>query len=582
MGGILERLCSLRHLDRRYRELPASRDAGEFLHNALGSLGIRYELTGAAELATHGNGPTVVVCNHPFGAAEGMLLAALLLRYRRDIRIMANHYLCRIPELRELFIPVDPFGGDAAARRNLAPLRDAVRWVRQGGMLVVFPAGEVAHFSLRAGCVTDPQWSPTIGRLVRMTRAAVIPFFIEGANSRLFQLAGLLHPRMRTLMLPREMLNKQGRLVCIRAGAVIPYDRLERRDSDSELIAYLRFRTYLLRETGRNAGNGTAGNGRQAKPSIGRPLAAAVAPADLARDIGALPANQLLLEQGSARVYFASARQLGSVMHEIGRLRELTFRAVGEGTGRPLDLDEYDERYLHLFIWDQASQQIAGAYRLGLVDSILARHGRKGLYTWSLFHYQPGFLQRISPAIELGRSFIRPEWQRNHTSLLLLWKGIGQFVVRHPHYRVLFGPVSISSAYNHLSVQAMIGYLREHKLPRDLAHLVRPRRRPRQARDGRVGDIVLPRPVEMHALCDIVGEIEGEARSIPVLLKQYLKLGGQVLGFNVDQDFGDCVDALLMVDLPSTPAKVLKRYMGAGAVPGYLARHAPQPEWRAA
>lgn len=579
---MLERVLGLRQLDRLYRQLPVSSNIDEFLHNSLDLLGIRHELIRGSLDTVPQKGGTIVVCNHPFGGVEGMLLAALLRRHRTDVRIMANHYLCHVPELCNLFIPVDPFGGSTATRRNLGPLRDAVRWVRQGGLLVVFPAGEVSHLSLGAGFITDPPWSGTIGRLIRMTRAAVTPFCIDGSNSRLFQLAGLIHPRLRTLMLPRELINKRNSVVGIRIGSTIAAGKLPEEGRDSELIEYLRFRAYLLRDNSGEDGQASERTSSRRRTASARPLACARTPAELARDIAALPDEQLLLEQGSTRVYFGYARQLGCVMPEIGRLRELTFRAVGEGTGKALDTDAYDEHYVQLFAWDTACQQIIGAYRLGMVDDIIARFGRKGLYTWSLFDYQTDFLHQIAPAIELGRSFIRPEWQRNYASLLLLWKGIGQYIVRHPHYRVLFGPVSISDKYSYLSLQAMIGYLEEHNFPRNLAQQIRPRRKLRHSHGGRMGDIVLPRPASFDGLCDMVALIEEEKRGVPVLLKQYLKLGGQVLGFNVDRDFGYCVDALLLVDLPATPGKVLNRYMGNVAAKEYLMRHSYRTERKTA
>ena len=252
----------------------------------------------------------------------------------------------------------------------------------------MFPAGTVSHLHLRQGRVTDPEWSPTVGRLVHLARAVVVPAYIDGRNSNLFQLAGLVHPRLRTALLPREMINRHGREVSVRLGRVLAYEELAHLNDDARLMRHLRLRTYLLATPARRRPSVAWGIRRVER--IIDPLPGTL----LESELRALPSGQCLAEAGSMQVWYASADQIPWSVQEIGRLRELSFRDAGEGTGKRCDLDRYDEHYLHLILWDRSRRQIAGAYRLGLADQILQCFGSRGLYTQSLFRYRPSSLAK--------------------------------------------------------------------------------------------------------------------------------------------------------------------------------------------
>lgn len=564
----LERLSGLSRLDTLYRALPPAADTQAFLRQTLATLGVDYRVPQEELARIPREGPAVVVANHPFGAIEGVMLAHLLRGLRPDVKVMANYLLERIPELGGLFIGVDPFGGEAAARRNLRPLKEAMKWLDQGGLLVVFPAGAVSHLDPHSRRVTDPPWSPTIARLVRRVEAPVVPLYVDGRNGALFQAAGLLHPRLRTALLAREMLNKAGRTVTLRIGAPLPWARLKHLEDDQALIDHLRLRTYMLQDLHRRREEASRPGGR-AQPAA-QPLVEAVGAEWLRAEVAALPPTQRLCSGGELEVWYARAAQAPNLLREIGRLREVTFREVGEGTGKSIDLDLYDSYYLHLFVWNPRTGEVVGAYRLGPGDEILARYDRKGLYTFSLFHYGRKLLTRINPALELGRSFVRPEYQRSFSPLLLLWKGIGAFVAANPRYRILFGPVSISNEYAGLSQRLMVAFLRDNNFEPELARLVRPRR---PFRDGQRQRPEYAHVKDIEALSELIAQIEGDAKGAPILLKQYLKLGGRLLGFNVDRAFSDVVDGLIMVDLTETDPKVLQRYMGKEAAEAFLAYH---------
>lgn len=574
MGGWLERALeqalALRRLDSLYGELPEGLGDQEFLEASLRRLGVAWRVSEADRNRIPAAGPVVVVANHPYGGLEGILMAALLGQRRDDVRLLANHLLGRVPEMGRQIIGLDPFGGHQAHRRNAPALRRALEWLEGDGLLGCFPAGAVAHLRLRERTIADPAWYPTAARLARKAGATVVPMHFDGANSAWFQALGLLHPRLRTALLPRELINKGRHEIGVRIGDPIPPERLAALGSDQAATQYLRLCTDLLPERPDTEPDGPAA---EAPAPIAHPehIIAPQAREHLAAEVAALPAEQCLTEQNGLRVFQARADQIPAVLREIGRLREITFRAIGEGTGRAIDLDTYDDYYRHLFIWNPAAGDLVGAYRLGASDEILPARGRKGLYSYSLFKYKKALIQGMGPALELGRSFVRPEYQRSPASLFLLWKGIGRFLSQNPRYRYLFGPVSISGDYRHRSHQLMVEFLRARAWDAERARLVRPRT-PFKAKKGSAKAPLHGAVRDIEALSDLIGRIEPDGKGVPVLLRQYLKLGGRVAGFNVDPDFGQVLDGLIFVDLAETEQAVLARYMGREAASDFRSR----------
>ena len=550
-----------------------------FPNRVLNVMNVTWDMHLPADLKIPQKGPLVIVANHPFGGIEGILLISLLEKLRPDSKVMANYLLSSMPALRDYFFFVDPFGGAASKRANVRAMKGCLEWLEAGHGLGVFPAGEVSSIDLKTGQVRDPAWSPTIAKFVRRTKATVLPVYFSGRNGALFNMAGLIHPRLRTVMLPKQFVNKRNRNIHVEVGQPVSWREMEEFETDAELIKYMRLRTYVLaeRETAKASKKELPIKlpiRRRALKPYQAPIVDAVPSEELEAEIKALPEENHLLDAAEMSVYEALARDIPKCMREIGRLRETTYRAVGEGTNHEIDLDAYDEYYHHLFIWNREKKELVGAYRLGLADEICERLGVRGLYSVTCFKYDMRLVSRILPAIELGRSWVRAEYQRAFSSLLLLWKGICVFLVRHPKYTTLFGPVSISNDYLDSSRNMMLRSLRLSNLEKDLAKLVKPRHRIRKAKraEWNIPDFD-PYIDDLDLVSKMIQDIESDQKGIPILLRQYIKMGGKILAFNVDPDFNYSLDGLIAVDLLKCDPKVMRRYMGAKEYADYMAYH---------
>ena len=559
-GWLFEKFLLPHELDAAWTDASLEPSGQQLFEKLLELLGVECECAPGDLHRVPKRGPVVAVANHPFGMAEGIVLGSLLLRVRPDVKFLANSMLANIPGLGEYVFPVNTFGG--AARENWRSLRQSIDWVKKGGMLVVFPAGEVSSLRLSKLEISDSKWDDKVTRIIQMSGATSLPMFFHGVNSAMFQVAGLIHPRLRTMLLPRELANKRGGKIRISIGRAIKAQSLIRFEKEGEATDYLRQRTHLL-------------DIRQREPKkfwrVGLKPAAvipAVPGLTLRDEIDGLPAESKLLESGGYEVYAATAEQIPNALREIGRLREITFRQAGEGTGRSIDIDHFDRDYVHLFLWNTDSNQLAGAYRLAGTDVV------PELYTRTLFRFREGLIESMSPALELGRSFVRLEYQKSFSALLLLWKGIGRYVARHPRYRILFGPVSISREYSEASRALIIAYLRERCGNGDLARYVEPRREFHAPRLRGCDPRVLAHLLQnVEELSDAVADLEPDGKGVPVLLRQYLNCGGEMLAFNVDSAFSDVVDGLVMVDLTRMNRPQLEKYLGKEGAAGFLRLH---------
>ncbi|HVI10988.1 MAG TPA: GNAT family N-acyltransferase [Candidatus Binatia bacterium] len=567
-------LDKVRELFRRVRQAPQ----GFGMENLLAEMRVELRVDSGDVARIPAAGPVVAVANHPFGMLDGALLAVLLTRVRRDVKVMTNSLLRDVPELAEHCIFVDPFQTREAVEVNRRALRDALAWLRGGGMLAVFPAGEVSHLQFPQAEILDPLWNDTAARLIRKTGATALPIFFCGRNSVGFQLFGMIHPRLRTLFLLQEFLQQKGRTVEVRVGGEIPGESIAGIGSDREATEYLRWRTYLLQRRSRAENSWPLAVrskiSAEVQKKVQKPVATAEPSDALARELENLPAGRCLAESGDLAVYLARAEETPRMLLELGRLREITFRSAGEGSGKARDLDRFDRYYWHVLLWNRSERELVGAYRAGNTAEIIAERGVAGLYTSTLFRYDPQVFEKLGPAVELGRSFVRQEYQRQYAPLLLLWKGIAGLVVNHAGCPVLFGAVSVSNDYTKASREMIYRFFEPRMEKDELAGMIEPRRPFRPAG---------LRPWDCRAMCHAlrdledlsqpITDVETDGKGLPILLRQYTKIGGKMVGFNVDRKFSNTLDGLVVVDLRRTQPQVLDRYMGREAAEKFRGRH---------
>jgi putative hemolysin len=575
-GPLVERALGLRNLDRVYQDTLAAYEAlpedertcGAFMAAAVKAHGVAAVLDLPAGFEIPATGPLVVIANHPFGVTDPCLLGAFIGSKRKDLKIMTNALLGTMPEVADHAILVNPFGGPEAAKANLAGMKAALKHLTAGGALIIFPSGEVSSYKPGKGLDEAP-WSKHVGSLVRRTQSTVLPVYFPGANSALFQLAGVVNPRLRTGLLLREFAKQRGQQVEMRVGMPILYSKLRKFQNDEALTKFLRIHTLVLAERRKPDSVVPSAEG-----PTGDSGSEAVNP-DFHAEVEKLRCQgAALVSQGGLTVFAAFSHEIPALLQEIGRLREVTFRAVGEGTGQEIDLDGFDRYYEHLFLWDEQRQRIAGAYRLGKADLILREYGLKGLYTNTLFHFEKPFLAHLENAVEMGRSFITKDYQRTLTALPLLWKGIAHWMMRNPGYTKLFGPVSISKDYDKFSRKMMVEFLQENCLHEDLASFVKPRNPFRYMRTRRLmREFISAELREVDDCSALISSVETDRKGIPVLLKHYLRLNGTILSFNVDKEFSSVIDGLILVDLTETEPKLLAKYMGDKPCEEWLSLH---------
>ncbi len=576
LPGLAAKLTPVGKIRKLYRQAQQSPE-GFHLEALLSQMRIQMRISDVDQARIPKAGPVVVVANHPYGVLDGAILTVLLTRARPDVKVLTNFLLADIPELQEHCIFVDPFHTDRSLESNRRPLREALSWLQGGGMLAIFPAGEVSHWQGAGAHITDPEWSDTAVRLIRKTGATTLPIYFCGHNGVGFQVLGMLHPKLRTAFLLQEFIQQEGKTIEVRVGSTVPQESIQACPDDREAAEYLRWRTYLLARRKKAEISWPRALRSRFAEKIQEPLAAPVSSDLLSEEIRTLSPSRVLAENGELTVYLGETSEIPNLLLEIGRLRELTFRLAGEGTGLSRDVDAFDDYYSHVLLWNHRKQELVGAYRAGNTAEILAKHGVAGLYTSTLFRFDAMLFEKLGPALELGRSFIRPEYQRQYAPLLLLWKGIARLVTMYPEVSVLFGAVSISNDYNGASREMIFRFFESRMEEDDLAGLVHPRTpfRPGLLRRWDCKSMCYALK-NLEELSEPIADVEQDGKGLPILLRQYAKIGGKLIGFNVDRKFSKVLDGLVVVDLRQTDRAVLDRYMGREAAARFRQLHAVQ------
>jgi len=512
-----------------------------FQHN------IKYEVDETNLKNIPGKGSCVFICNHPTGMLDGIVLIDLISRIRPDVKFLGNFLLGRMDVLEKFFIEVDPF--DAKNPQNIKGIKVALEHIKEGNCLAMFPAGEVS--TVHGFRIQDKKWPSSMLKLMRKVNTPIIPMFMSGTNSPSFHILGFIHPILRTIQLVRQFNRKDNTIVKIAVGAPILPIRTASLN-EKEYADFVRMNVDLLRKTFTK---------KTDAPKADNILIAPIAPSQnkdlIVNEINRLKKEHILFRQGPFTLFFAHPKDLQTVMEEIGRLREITFREVGEGTNKELDLDKYDAYYHEIFIWDEERETIVGAYRIGMGAEIMNQYGRKGFYTDYMFQYKKAMHPILHKTVELGRSFIIKPYQGNSICLMLLWKGILQVLLQNDEYRYLLGPVSISNDYSDISKTLIERYIRKHHFDHYHCKFVSPANPLPKEKFGFVKSY-LKDISSLELLDKLIIDLENKQRGIPVLVKRYLQLRSKVLAFNIDVDFNDCLDALILLDLKNVPEKTLE------------------------
>lgn len=500
-------------------------------------------------------GSAIVISNHPTGTYDGMVMVNALLKVRPDVKFMVNSMIDRIEPIKPYFINVNPFNSKSAT--NLRGMRECKEHLDQGGLLVLFPAGQISSYRKPFGHIEDRVWTPSMIKFIKNNDAPVVPVFLGGYNSTLFHLVGLIHPFLRTAMIPRETTNKKNVHFGVRIGTPISHKRVEEFANVAQLGEYLRASVYAMNEY--------VTSETWTNPIINEKISEVdisdISPSantDLInKELAAIKEFELF-SHGTMSVYFTTSTIIPVIMTEIGRQREITFREIGEGTGMHIDTDSYDTYYRQLFIWDHAENRLVGAYRVGMGHELMEHYGVKGFYTNSLFKISPVMGEVLEQTIELGRSFVVRDYQRKPASLLLLWKGILHILLNNHSYRFLMGPVTMTGKLSDTSKSIIINFVLKNHFDYESAKWIKPVTGLKGLNIKKFNYSKIEDIESLDLIDKLVLDTECGEFGVPILLKKYLQLNGKIMGFNIDHNFNDSIDALMLLDLNRIPeAKIM-------------------------
>jgi len=545
-------LLGINKINKAYEEVRHLKGI-DFVENILQKLSITFEVSPEELKRIPASGPFITVSNHPYGGLDGLILIGLLGRQRPDFKVLGNYLLHRIDPMQEFILPVDPFESKKARAVSVPGIKMALRHIAEGHPLGIFPAGEVSSYYPHTTGITDKKWQHSVLKFIRNAGVPVVPVYFEGTNSTVFHLLGLVHPMLRTAKLPSELLNKKNKTIRIRIGNPISVNEQKEFSDIWKYGRYLRAKTYALGEGFDVKEFFPSQKKRKVKAED---IAEQADQGVLSREYQRLREKYLLFDLQNYSVLCAPSDQMPHIMHEIGRLREITFRAIGEGTNKSIDLDDFDLYYYHLFVWDNETGKIVGAYRVGKGKDIIGEYGIRGFYVSTLFRMHGRMQQVLEQSLELGRSFIVQEYQRKPMPLFLLWKGILYFLLKNSEYRYLIGPVSISNRFSEFSKHTIIEYIRKNHYNDQYARYIKPKKRFRVPGYSFDTEILFENLKNLQQLDRLIVDVESNSR-MPVLLKKYLQLGGKIVEFNIDPLFNDCLDGLLILDLYDVPPEVI-------------------------
>tara|TARA_B110000902_G_C14282895_1_gene577642 strand:+ start:1525 stop:3342 length:1818 start_codon:yes stop_codon:yes gene_type:complete len=560
IGWLLIKVLRISAINKIYNNNKSKSDL-DFLNGVLDDCNIKFEIPEEDLKRIPKEGPFITVSNHPLGGIDGVLLLKLLIEKRADYKIIANFLLHRIVPLKPYVMPVNPFETRKDAKSSIAGIKSALLHLKEGKPLGIFPAGEVSTYK-DGKLKVDKPWEEGAVRLIKKAQVPVIPIYFHAKNSWLFYFLSKVSDTLRTAKLPSEVISQKGRIIKVRIGKPISVKDQNEYKEISAFYEFIRKKTYMLANPFEKAHKLISTQNIKIKKKP-KKIIAQRSVNSFIKEVNALREKDgKLLESKNYEVFFANPKDIPNLLHEIGRLREITFRDVGEGTNKSIDLDKYDRYYYHLFLWDREANCLAGSYRMGLGKEIYKKYGINGFYVQTLFRIEPELHQMMGNTIEMGRAFIIKEYQQKPMPLFLLWKGIVHVTLRYPEYKYLMGGVSISNQFSDFSKSLMIEFMKSHYYDPYIAQYIYPKKEYKvKLKDGDKDFVFDATKADMQKFDKIIDEIEPGSLRIPVLIKKYVKQNARLVAFNVDPKFNNAVDGLMYIKVSDIPESTVKPVM---------------------
>lgn len=546
-------------------------DSTKFLDKLINELGVTYDIPADDLKRLPKSGPYITVSNHPLGGLDGVLLMKIMLEHDPEFKIIANFLLQQIEPLKPVIMPVNPFDDLKDVKSSVLGLKETFRHLSDGKPLGIFPAGEVSTIE-DGSIMLDKPWEAAAMKIIQKANVPVVPIYFHTKNSKLFYWLAKINPVLRTLKLPSELLTQRKKVIKIRIGKPISVnEQNEHKESLEQYTDFLRKKTYILSKSFNEQDEkkllGSINLDMLTKTVEAKPkqIARAANQDKILEEIAKLRENlaeNRFLQSKSYEVFFVQAQKIPNILHEIGRLREITFREIGEGTNESIDLDKFDRYYYHMFLWDEDQQRVAGAYRMGLGSEIFEKYGIDGFYMQELFKFEPELHKMMSESIEMGRAFIVPDYQQKPMPLFLLWKGIVHTTLRYPQHKFLIGGVSISNQFTDFSKSLMIEFMKSHYYDPYVAQYIRPKMEYKvKLKDADKDFVFNETEADLNKFDKIIDEVEPGNLRLPVLIKKYIKQNARVVAFNVDPLFNNSVDGLMYIRIEDLPESTVKPVM---------------------
>ena len=563
-GWLLMKALKISTLNKIYDRNKHLEDV-EFLNAILDEFQIKFEIPDEDLKRLPKDGAYITISNHPLGGIDGILLLKLMLEVEPNFKIIANFLLHRIEPMKKYIMPVNPFETHKDAKSSVIGIKETLRHLSDGKPLGMFPAGEVSTYK-DGQLVVDKAWEEGAIKVIRKAQVPVIPIYFHAKNSRFFYLLSKINPTLRTAKLPSELLTQKDRVIKVRIGKPISVAEQNEHKTIEEYSEFLRKKTYMLANSFNKENNIFDPQNLNLNLKLPKSPKQIVKPVNhdkILEEMEVIKGSDCrLLQSKNYQVFLVTADKIPNILHEIGRLREITFREVGEGTNESIDIDQYDKYYHHMFLWDEATEQIAGAYRMGLESEIFPKYGFEGFYLHDLFRFESELEDMMSKSIEMGRAFIVKEYQQKPMPLFLLWKGIVHTTLRFPEHKYLIGGVSISNQFTDFSKSLMIEFMKSHYYDPYVAQYIHPKKEYKvKLKDADKDFVFNETEADLVKFDKIIDELEPGILRLPVLIKKYIKQNARLVAFNVDPLFNNAIDGLMYIRISDIPESTMKPVM---------------------